>query len=107
MVKDEQRCKIVLRFTYRNHLNNLTECKEEFVSIHDFRNYLRWMPERAMAIGYIASVEETMKSTRSSNVRLSILNREKEERCFVNVHEFVRFLDEHPPIAKLVQYQTK
>lgn len=99
-------CKIILRFTYRNHLDDLTDSKDEFVSIHDFRNYLRWMPERAMAIGYTPAVEETLKKSRSSNVRLSILN-QGDETVFGNVQEFVRFLNEHPPIAKMVQYQTK
>ncbi len=40
-------CKIVVRYTYRNHRDEFKDYKEEFVSFLDSRNY--W-PERAKAI---------------------------------------------------------
>jgi hypothetical protein len=58
-------------------------------------------------IGYIPTDPEKLRNARSSNVRLSIFYQNgtgQNEIFFDNAHELIRFLHEHPAIAKLVQY---
>lgn len=103
-------CKIVLRFTYRNHLNELSEHACEFLSIEDFKNYLRWVPERAMLIGYGKINEDVIKISRSSNVRLSIVFRDQvkeEEITFNNAASFGQFLRQYNVFARKVGLAIK
>jgi hypothetical protein len=97
-------CKILLRYTYRNHRNDLTNNEEEFISMHNFDNYLRWQPERAMAIGQLNADDETIKNCRSQNVKLS-LSVNGQEITFGNYEQFIKYLTDHPRIAKRLQYR--
>lgn len=65
---------IELSFTYRNHLNQISECSLSFNSIHDFKNYLRWEPDKAMLIGYGKVDPDRVKITRTSDLTVGIVD---------------------------------
>lgn len=69
---------IVLRFTYRNFFNDLSEGMHEFHSIEHLEQYFRWEPERAMQVGHTTPDPERLKKARSTNVRLSVIREGKE-----------------------------
>jgi hypothetical protein len=95
--------KIVLRFKFRNHLDQVSDNEVDFPSIHHFRNYLRWEPERAMMIGYGKRDEQRISASRSSDVRLLLIVGDK-EIAFASATEFVKYLDTHPEVAASLQY---
>ncbi len=66
-------CKIIVRYTYRNHLDAKRDYTEEFVSFPDFGNYWRWQPERAKVIK-----GEKVKNARTTNARLSLFFQDDE-----------------------------
>jgi hypothetical protein len=95
-------CKIVVRYTYRNHNGQLKDYKEQFVSFHAFRNYWRWQPERAKAMN-----GDEVENSRTTNARLSLYFQDDEhtdEIFFDNVTEFTDYLKINPPLAQAVQY---
>jgi hypothetical protein len=104
-------CRIILRYTYHDRIHNVfRDCETEFEHIPNFTNYLRWEPERAMAIGYGKVDEERLKNSRSSNVRVSIWYRtgdQAKEVHFQNAAGLAAFLDENPELAKDLQYKKK
>ena len=97
-------CKIILRFTYRNQLNELHDYHDEFESVHDFRKYFQCEPLRAMAIDYIPAEENKLKDSRSSNVRLSI-KVDNQEIPFSNAHDFEYYLKKNAEVASVLQFQ--
>lgn len=101
------KCKIVLRYTYRNYVDELKDYQEEFITIPTFSNYLRWEPLRAMAIGYGEVNQDDLKKSRSTNVRLSLRFENGEEVFFNNATEFVDYLTKHPDLAKRLQFSPK
>lgn len=95
-------CKIVVRYTFRNHRDEFNHYKEEFVSFLDFRNYWRWQPERAKAIN-----GEQVENTRTSNTKLSLYFQDDEhtdEIYFNKITEFTDYLKRNPLLAKAIQY---
>lgn len=95
-------CKIVVRYTYRNHRDEFKDYKEEFVSFLDFRNYWRWQPERAKAIN-----GEKVENSRTSNAKLSLYFQDDEhtdEIYFSKITEFTDFLKRSPLLAKAIRY---
>ena len=97
-----RKCKIIVRFTYRNHKDKLRDYTEEFVSFPDFRNYWRWQPERAKLLD-----GETVENARTSNVRLSLYvqdNEHTDELPFATVSELLDYLKQNWELAKAIQY---
>lgn len=97
-----RKCKIVVRFTYRNHRDEENDYTEEFVSFPDFGNYWRWQPERAKVLN-----GETVENARTLNVRLSLFFQDEEhtdEIGFNNVTELTNYLKKNPPMTKVIQY---
>jgi hypothetical protein len=95
-------CKIVVRYTYRNHRDEFKDYKEEFVSFLDFRNYWRWQPERAKAIN-----GEQIENSRTSNARLYLYVQDDEhtdEIYFNKIADFTDYLKRNPMLAKAIQY---
>lgn len=101
-----QICRILLRYTYRNHLDEFRQFEDDFISIAAFTGYLRWVPDRAMMIGYTKSDPEILNKTRTSNVQLAI-NADGTEWTFKNVFDLAYFLDHNPDIALHLQYYPK
>lgn len=97
---------IILRYTYRNHLDDLREYAVSFVTIHNFANYLRWNPDKAMMIKYGPVDEEQIKNSRTSNLRMFIQYDGKEVE-FKDAHHFAKFLKENPDVAKQFQFTPK
>jgi hypothetical protein len=64
--------RINLTFFYRNHLDEVNDYTLEFASIPDFKNYLRWEPEKAMLIGYGKVDEDRVRASRTSNVVVAV-----------------------------------
>jgi hypothetical protein len=96
-------CRIVLSYTYRNHLDELRQGEDDFLSIWVFKNYLQWHPTRAMAIGYQEIDEEVFANTRSSNVRLSIRHNvggHEQKVFFENARHLGQYLEDNPILAK-------
>lgn len=91
---------------YQNHAGEVNEYNDEFLSIQDFKNYLRWVPERAMAIGYIPVDDNKLRNSRSSTVRLGIINRGK-ETLLANAGELGIFLQNDADAAKALGYLPK
>lgn len=97
-----RKCKIIVRYTYRNHREEEKEFMEAFVSFLDFRNYWRWQPERAKAVN-----GETVENARTTNARLSLFFEDDEhvdEIFFHNVTEFTDYLKKNADLAKAIQY---
>lgn len=102
---------IVVRHTQRNHLDEEREYREDIGSIAEFKNFLRWAPDKAMMIGYKRPDPEVLSRSRNSNVRLSIrygLTMAMENEVhFKDVHELNLFLRANAEIAKALQYVAK
>lgn len=118
--------KIIIRWTFRNHLDNVRDWKEEFPDIEFLYRYLQFQPEKATALGYfdhggenakpvsgigIGKVDaETLKNSRIQNVRLSIWyrgNGVEDEITFKDFRDFVFYLADHPQVAKILQYKIE
>lgn len=98
---------IVVRYTQRNHLDEVRECKDEIGSMSEFSNFLRWAPDKAMMLGYTKPDEEVLSKSRNSNLRLSIrygTMAMENEVHFKDVYELNKFLIENKEIAKALQY---
>lgn len=99
---------IVIRYTNRNHLDQVRECEEDYSSFSDFTNFLRWAPDKAMMLGYTAPNEEVLRKSRNSNVRISIkygLTREMDrEEHFKDVRDMIEFLGVNGEIAKALGF---
>jgi hypothetical protein len=93
---------IKLSFCYRNHLDDVKEYSVQFMCIPDFTNYLRWEPEKAMLIGYGKVNEETVRNSRTSNVKISI-DHHGRTSTFDTAKQFGDFLKKSPEIAGLLQ----
>jgi hypothetical protein len=96
-------CRIVLSYIYRNHLDELRQGEDDFLSIWVFKNYLQWHPTRAMAIGYQEIDQEVFANTQSTNVRLSIrYNENGGTRVihFENAEGFGYFLKDNSALAR-------
>lgn len=94
--------KIVLRFTYRNHLGEVNDFAHEFLSIHDLKNYLSSESERAVLIGY-KKLDKKLLNARSSNVKLCVRAGSHEE-VFNDVFEFADYLKKNKSIAGRLQF---
>lgn len=95
---------IKLSFSYRNHLSQVNDYTLEFSSIPDFKNYLRWEPDKAMLIGYGNVDHERIKKSRTSNTIISISHRGHNFN-FDTAKQFGDFLNQTPEIARLLQYR--
>lgn len=102
---------IVIRFTFRNHLEEEREYREDIGSIPEFKNFLRWAPDKAMMIGYKRPDEEVLSRSQNSNVRLSIryglTTAMENEVHFKDVYELNLFLRQNAEIAKALRYVQK
>lgn len=96
---------IIIRFRYRNHLNQETEHKAEFLSIHDLTNYFRWEPDKAMQLGYGPVDHERIAKSLTSHVRLYVVDSSGKEVPFQDVNGLAHYLQQHPDVAKSVQYK--
>jgi hypothetical protein len=96
--------KIIVRFTYRNHLDEFSEGEHEFFIIQDLTNYFRWCPDRAAMLQYGTVSKEVMEKSRSTNVRL-VLSYNGEERVFKDVYAFADYLRDNPSLAVRIGFR--
>lgn len=78
-----RKCKIVVRYTYRDHREELKDNTEQFVSFPDFRNYWRWQPERTKAIN-----GEEVENARTTTARFSLSFQDDEHTDEINFDRF-------------------
>jgi hypothetical protein len=100
-----EKYKIILTFTYRNHLDQVTHHAVRFFSIPDLKNYLRWEPEKAMHIGYGEVDEERLSKSKTANVSLAI-SYGRELLRVTTAKELAAFLGMHRQAANALQFKN-
>jgi hypothetical protein len=99
-------CFILLRHTYRNHLEEFHDYTEEIGSVPSFKNTMHWHPEMAEALGLEGDYRDKRHfNPRISNVRLAI-RFEGKEIPLQNIDQLTAFLDSHPAAADALQYKA-
>lgn len=95
--------KILIRYTWRNHLDQEIEHCLDFLGLHHFTNYLFSNRDIAEAIRYHRINPGMQRTDRYKNVRLSILYHDPggiTEVNFEDVYGMADYLKKQPALSK-------
>jgi hypothetical protein len=100
-------CFILLKHTYRNHLDEFRDHMQEINSVHAFKNTMQWHPEMAEALGFEGDyLDKRHFNARISNVKLAI-RFEGKDTPLKDIDQLTAFLDSHPKAADALQYKAR